>query len=141
MRVKRIGAIVLLVGLLACSVAGNVYQSRHWIRAKVIAVLEIEETLPESVDRDTTGVGVSMGLLRAEIKKLREDAKREDAAIKELLEHYKKFAEDDRYELSQVRETCKQTDSSLQDLKTGMKGIRGELIRSGHLAKEWSTAF
>ncbi len=133
----RITAVLFVLGL----VAGNVYQARHWLRAQALILLDGDKVIHVEAKPKEHGVGVAVGLLRADIERWQADQRKEMQALSEKIDHYKVFAEQTQYDLEQTKSACKDIDTNLRGFQHGVKLIRGELIRSGHLAKEMSTAF
>ncbi|TXH43417.1 MAG: hypothetical protein E6Q97_34150 [Desulfurellales bacterium] len=122
-------------------IAGNVYQARHWLRAQALILLDGDKVIHVEVKPKEHGVGVAVGLLRADMERWQADQKKEMQALSEKIDHYKVFAEQTQYDLDQAKSTCKEIDTNLRGFRDGVTLIRGELIRSGHLPKEMSTAF
>lgn len=133
----RIASVLLVIGL----IAGNVYQARHWLRARALILLDGDKVIHVEVKPKEHGVGVAVGLLRADVERWQAELDKKVKALSEKIDHYTVFAEQTQYDLDQTKATCKEIDTSLRGFQQGVSLIRGELIRSGHLPKEMSTAF
>lgn len=128
---------ILILGL----IAGNVYQGRHWLRTQALILLDGDKVIKVEVGQKEHGVGVAVGMLRTDMERWQDGLKKEVQSLKEKIDHYKVFSEQTQYEVEQVKSTCTELDMSLKGFRHGVGLIRGELIRSGHLPKEMSTAF
>lgn len=131
------GVVLLVLGL----IAGNVYQGRHWLRTQALILLDGDKVIKVEVAPKEHGVGIAVGLLRADMERWQDDLDKRMKALSEKIDHYKVFAEQTQYDVDQLKSTCTQLDTSLRGFQQGVSVIRGELIRSGHLPKEMSTAF
>lgn len=138
--ILAIGRCVAYLGL-AISLAGNVYCARRQLRDFAISWLRPDQPIVR-VEPGNRILGAEIARFREQVEKDRHEDRKEIAALREYVDNFiVKQSNDLRDDLDRLKTSHKEIETSLSGFRHGVSVIRGELIRSGHLPKEYSTAF
>ena len=137
----RISVSTLFWVALALSVAGNIWSCRREIRDYALLWLKPDQPIVR-VEPGNRILAGEVAKLREQIERERHEDRSDVAALREHMDNViAKQSTDVRDDLERLKEQVKELDTGYKGFRHGVAVIRGELIRKGHLPKEYSTAF
>lgn len=140
--IPRIYRLLVWVALFA-SLTGNIYQNRRWIRDRIVEQLKPDQPVIQiSRQGRESPFAIALAQIKEENSRNCRDNSAEVKSVRELFEQFKQVEfERLRYEFGLLKDQYDLSENSRKNFETGVKEIRGELIRKEVLPKEYSTAF